>query len=197
MALQFTGGPFAGSYTTNTFTPGRAQPRPTPSQGTPYGGSAFQGNFGGQYNAQRANPGAYAPGAGSPPGQFTGAMQPKPAPRQQPSAYQSPQGPYISTTYAHPGGGWGHSPQPLGQQGGGPSPGAYAPGAAMTGPPDSMQQKPAYQPPQGPYGSTTYAYPAGNWGHSPQPPAQQGYYQPRVSEGAGRPSADGMRRSRG
>lgn len=37
MALQFNGGPFAGSYTTNTFNAGRAQPMPPPSRGTPYG----------------------------------------------------------------------------------------------------------------------------------------------------------------
>jgi len=37
MALQFKGGPFAGSYTTNTFNTGKAQPMPPPSRGTPYG----------------------------------------------------------------------------------------------------------------------------------------------------------------
>lgn len=140
MSLQFTSGPFAGrAYTTNTFTPGRAQPRPTPSQGTPYGGQAFQGNLGGQYNAQRAygpSPGAYAPGTGMPPGQFTGAMQPKPAYQPPASAYQPRQGPYISTTYAYPGGGWGHSPQPPGQQGGyrpQPMEGGYRPQESQGG----------------------------------------------------------------
>jgi hypothetical protein len=55
--------------------------------------------------------------------------------------------------------------------------GIYAPGTDVTKLPftDTMQPNPAYRPqvtplqqPAGPYTSTTYAYPDGTWGHSPQ-----------------------------
>lgn len=167
MSLQFTSGPFAGrGYTTNTFTPGRAQPRPTPSQGTPYGGQAFQGNLGGQYNALWG--GGPSPGASAP---DTGAMQPKPSSPPPPaSSSQPPQGPRGNSPFPLPGpirhfpAGWRADPQ------GGPQPPASA-----------------YQPRQGPYISTTYAYPGGGWGHSPQPPGQQGGYRPQPVEGGYRP----------
>ena len=146
MALQFNGGPFAGSYTTNTFNAGRAQPMPPPSQGTPYGGNVFQGNLG----RQPAGPifhGIYAPGTDITKLQFTDTMQPNPAYRPQVTPYQ----PFVNQQ---------------GQQFQGTM--SFEPGTSQ-----------AYQ---------NQAY--GNYAN------QQGYYQPRVSQGAYRPATARMKPGR-
>lgn len=55
--------------------------------------------------------GIYAPGTDITKLPRTDTMQPNPAYRPQVTPYQQPADPYTSTTYAYPGGTWGHSPQ--------------------------------------------------------------------------------------
>lgn len=161
MALQFKGGPFAGSYTTNTFNTGKAQPMPPPSQGTPYGGKGFQGNvFQGNLGRQP-----------QPPSQPAGRVM------DGPGSFYGPGGPRMAdeTGFKFPGG-----PQQPGRVMDGPG-SFYGPGGPRMADETGFNYQNPRQPPQWNMGDDIRR-PPNNPAPPPMPPAQQ---PGRVMDGPG------------